>query len=158
MRAVRHAIAIALLAAATCGPAAAQPPSELVAEEQPFVVPSAFSPNLHHVLYSEAWRQRPSLDRNLAALLPEPLSTEGLSAAERQHGPRPWLLRPRARGPNAVIRAREHTTVLAPGGEVPESASHGNTAGCRSSHALYAKYGGGDDRANRESATALLPA
>lgn len=50
--------------------------AELVTKAAPFAVYSAFWPNLHHVLYSEAWRRRPTAENRLAALLPEPLAAE----------------------------------------------------------------------------------
>jgi len=61
----------------------AQEPSELVREQQQLQMYSAFWPNLHHVLWAEAWARRPpSAGPSPAAPLPEPL-TGSLTQAER---------------------------------------------------------------------------
>ena len=53
---------------------AAQPASELALEQRPFALYSAFWPNLHHLLWAEAWARRPSLGAPSAAgPMPEPL-------------------------------------------------------------------------------------
>jgi hypothetical protein len=59
----------------------AQGSTERILEQPPFEVYSAFWPNLHHVLYSEAWRRR-NRTRSLAAFLREPLGGE-LTTDER---------------------------------------------------------------------------
>lgn len=52
----------------------AQSPNELVLEQPPFAVYSAFWPNLHHLLWAEAWVRRPVTNVPTAAgVLPEPL-------------------------------------------------------------------------------------
>jgi hypothetical protein len=60
----------------------AQAPAEVVLEQAPFSVISAFWPNLHHVLWAEAWRRRPPTEENAAGPFPEPL-TAALTAEER---------------------------------------------------------------------------
>ena len=60
---------------------AAQDSTESVSVVPPFEGYSAFWPNLHHVLYSEAWRRRDSV-RSRAAFLPEPLAGD-LTGEER---------------------------------------------------------------------------
>jgi hypothetical protein len=61
----------------------AQDVSELALEQPPFAVYSAFWPNLHHVLWAEAWARRPSSSKpSPAGSLPEPL-TANLAADER---------------------------------------------------------------------------
>jgi hypothetical protein len=62
--------------------AVAQAPAEVVFEQPPFTVLSAFWPNLHHVLWAEAWRRRPPTEENAAGPMPEPL-TASLTADER---------------------------------------------------------------------------
>src|SRR2546426_11650027 len=57
--------------------------SELALEQHPFRLYSAFWPNLHHVLWAEAWARRPSSEKKLAGSLPEPL-TANLNADERR--------------------------------------------------------------------------
>lgn len=61
----------------------AQDPRELVLDQQPFAVYSAFWPNLHHVLWAEAWARRPPSQETAAGALPEPL-TAPLTAEERR--------------------------------------------------------------------------
>jgi hypothetical protein len=61
----------------------AQQARELALEQHPFRLYSAFWPNLHHVLWAEAWARRPSTEEKAAAALPEPL-TGNLSATERR--------------------------------------------------------------------------
>ncbi len=52
----------------------AQSPTELVLERPPFAFYSAFWPNLHHLLWAEAWAARPVTNVPTAAgVLPEPL-------------------------------------------------------------------------------------
>jgi len=61
----------------------AQDVSQIVLEQQPFVVHSAFWPNLHHVLWAEAWARRPSSSEpSPSGSLPEPLKAS-LTADER---------------------------------------------------------------------------
>jgi hypothetical protein len=60
-----------LLAASTI---AAQGPGDLVVDQPPFAVYSAMWPNLHHLLWAEAWAKRPVTSVPTAAgVLPEPL-------------------------------------------------------------------------------------
>ena len=62
---------------------AAQPASELALEQRPFALYSAFWPNLHHLLWAEAWARRPSLGApSPAGPMPEPL-TAPLTPAEK---------------------------------------------------------------------------
>ncbi len=61
----------------------AQDSTEPVLTQQAFAVHSAFWPNLHHVLWAEAWRQRPPSDDYAAGVLPEPLRAD-LTADERR--------------------------------------------------------------------------
>jgi hypothetical protein len=68
------------LAAST---AMAQDVSELALEQHPFRLYSAFWPNLHHVLWADAWARRPSSEEKAAGSLPEPL-TANLTADERR--------------------------------------------------------------------------
>jgi hypothetical protein len=63
--------------------AAAQGVSELAVEQHGFRLYSAFWPNLHHVLWAEAWSRRSSSEEKPAGSLPEPL-TANLTAAERR--------------------------------------------------------------------------
>jgi len=80
MRGRRLAIAAMLTACATV---LAQPAPELALEQRPFAVYSAFWPNLHHLLWAEAWARRPSLGAPSAAgPMPEPL-TAPLTPAEK---------------------------------------------------------------------------
>lgn len=61
----------------------AQPAGELALEQRPFAVYSAFWPNLHHLLWAEAWARRPaSAVPSPAGSLPEPLAGP-LTPAER---------------------------------------------------------------------------
>lgn len=61
----------------------AQNDNELALEQHPFAVYSAFWPNLHHVLWAEAWAKRPSSSEpSPAGALPEPLKAN-LTADER---------------------------------------------------------------------------
>ena len=61
----------------------AQEAGEIALEQPPFVVHSAFWPNLHHVLWAEAWARRPSSGKpSPAGSLPEPLTAD-LTAEER---------------------------------------------------------------------------
>jgi hypothetical protein len=61
----------------------AQQAAELVLEQHPFAVSSAFWPNLHHVLWAEAWARRPAAkEPSPAGKLPEPLQAK-LAADER---------------------------------------------------------------------------
>ena len=56
---------------------------ELVLDQAPFAVYSAFWPNLHHLLWAEAWARRPATAApSPAGSLPEPLSG-ALTAAEK---------------------------------------------------------------------------
>lgn len=74
---------IAGFAFALAMPALGQSASELVLEQKPFAVYSAFWPNLHHVLWAETWARRPSTSgRSPAGAMPEPLTAE-LSPEER---------------------------------------------------------------------------
>lgn len=75
---------IALALALTAAVLAAQDVDELALEQPPFAVYSAFWPNLHHVLWAEAWARRPPSSTRLfpAGKLPEPL-TGNLSPDER---------------------------------------------------------------------------
>jgi hypothetical protein len=61
----------------------AQEPVELVIEQAPFRVYSAFWMNLHDVLWAEAWARRPATAEKEAGTLPEPLNAD-LAASERQ--------------------------------------------------------------------------
>src|SRR5687767_12467348 len=61
----------------------AQDTKELALEQPPFAVHSAFWPNLHHVLWAEAWARRPPSQEKAAGALPEPL-TGDLTAEERR--------------------------------------------------------------------------
>ena len=61
----------------------AQDLNELVLEQHSFRVYSAFWPNLHNVLWAEAWAGRPSSADKAAGSLPEPL-TGNLTAEERK--------------------------------------------------------------------------
>lgn len=61
----------------------AQDSNELVLTQGPFAVHSAFWPNLHHVLWAEAWARRPPSDENAAGVLPDPLRAD-LRADERR--------------------------------------------------------------------------
>lgn len=64
-------------------PALAQGAGDLVLEQKPFAVYSSFWPNLHHVLWAEAWARRPSTgEPSPAGALPEPLAAE-LSPEEK---------------------------------------------------------------------------
>jgi hypothetical protein len=72
---------VALLLSLAVSPLPAQETGELVLEQPPFAVYSAFWPNLHHVLWAEAWARRPAA-RKAAGPLPEPLAGD-LSAEER---------------------------------------------------------------------------
>lgn len=56
---------------------------ELVLDQPPFVVYSAFWPNLHHLLWAEAWARRPSSEEKDAGALPEPL-TAAMTPEERR--------------------------------------------------------------------------
>jgi hypothetical protein len=60
----------------------AQAPADVVREQPPFSVISAFWPNLHHVLWAEAWRRRPPTEESAAGPMPEPLSA-ALTSEER---------------------------------------------------------------------------
>jgi hypothetical protein len=161
MRAVRHAIATTLLAAVTCGRVAAQPPSELVVEQQPFVVYSAFWPNLHHVLYSEAWRQRTNAGQSLAALLPEPLGTERLSPAEQRAWAAAIAYYDRELADQTLLfdLFSVRRALLAAGGALPEfglAPEHRRVLAAAAP--VYEKHWWqAHDRANREWAAALLP-
>lgn len=62
----------------------AQGSKELVRTQPPFAVHSAFWPNLHHVLWAEAWARRPPSEESAAGALPEPLVTAHLTADERR--------------------------------------------------------------------------
>ncbi len=72
-----------LLIALAAPPAVAQDSKELVLNQQPFAVCSAFWPNLHHVLWAEAWARRPPSEETAAGTLPEPLFAE-LTVEERR--------------------------------------------------------------------------
>ena len=61
----------------------AQDSTGLVLTQQAFAVYSAFWPNLHHVLWAEAWGRRPPSEENAAGVLPEPLRAD-LTADERR--------------------------------------------------------------------------
>jgi len=61
----------------------AQDTKELVLNQPPFVVYSAFWPNLHHLLWAEAWARRPPSEEKAAGALPEPLTAD-LTAEERR--------------------------------------------------------------------------
>ena len=61
----------------------AQDSKELVLDQPPFAVYSAFWPNLHHLLWAEAWARRPPSEEKAAGALPEPLTGE-LTAEERR--------------------------------------------------------------------------
>lgn len=61
----------------------AQGSNELVVDQPPFAVHSAFWPNLHHLLWAEAWARRPQSEEKAAGTLPEPLTAE-LTAEERR--------------------------------------------------------------------------
>src|SRR5688500_7738464 len=60
----------------------AQAPADVVLDQPPFSVTSAFWPNLHHVLWAEAWRRRPPTEESAAGPFPEPL-TAPLTPEER---------------------------------------------------------------------------
>jgi hypothetical protein len=62
----------------------AQGSKELVLNQTPFAVHSAFWPNLHHLLWAEAWARRPPSEETAAGALPEPLVTAQLTAEERR--------------------------------------------------------------------------
>jgi hypothetical protein len=62
----------------------AQNATELVLNQPPFEVHSAFWPNLHHVLWAEAWARRAQSEESAAGVLPELLVTADLTADERQ--------------------------------------------------------------------------
>ena len=62
---------------------AAQAPADVVRDQPPFRVVSAFWPNLHHVLWAEAWRRRPPTEESAAGPFPEPL-TAALTADEQR--------------------------------------------------------------------------
>jgi hypothetical protein len=55
-----------------------------VLTQPPFAVHSAFWPNLHHLLWAEAWARRPPSEESAAGTLPEPLVTTHLAADERR--------------------------------------------------------------------------
>lgn len=76
---------LAIMSLAIIAPALmAQDSDELALKQHPFAVHSAFWPNLHHVLWAEAWARRPSSSgRSPAGSLPEPL-TANLTAQERE--------------------------------------------------------------------------
>jgi len=57
--------------------------SEIILEQPPFRAYSAFWPNLHHVLWAEAWARRPPSAEKPAGSLPEPL-TANLTEDERR--------------------------------------------------------------------------
>ena len=61
----------------------AQDTKELVLDQPPFAVYSAFWPNFHHFLWAEAWARRPASEEKAAGALPEPLSAN-LTAEERR--------------------------------------------------------------------------
>ena len=74
--------ALALLLCVTTA-RSADDPKELVATQNHLAFYSPFWPNLHHVLYAEAWRKRGvEAPRSLAGALPEPL-TGDLTPDER---------------------------------------------------------------------------
>jgi hypothetical protein len=83
---LRTALAMtAALALLFCGPTArsADDAKELVATQNQLAFYSSFWPNLHHVLYAEAWRKRGAEPgRSNSGTLPEPL-TGDLTQAER---------------------------------------------------------------------------
>jgi hypothetical protein len=61
----------------------AQGPDELIIQQPPFRVYSAFWMNLHDVLWAEAWARRPASAEKAAGAHPEPLIAD-LTAGERQ--------------------------------------------------------------------------
>lgn len=73
-----------LLIALTTPSLIAQGSKELVLDQPPFAVHSAFWPNLHHLLWAEAWARRPQSEENAAGALPEPLITAELTDEERR--------------------------------------------------------------------------
>jgi hypothetical protein len=74
---------VAAVAAVSTLLAQGVPASDLVLEQPPFSVHSAFWPNLNNVLWAEAWARRPATkDPSPAGALPEPLSGN-LNADER---------------------------------------------------------------------------
>ena len=78
----RNRLAIAATLAASAA-VLAQPAPELALEQRPFAVYSAFWPNLHHLLWAEAWARRPSLGApSPAGPMPEPLKAP-LTPAEK---------------------------------------------------------------------------
>jgi hypothetical protein len=80
MTGLRGGIAILI---ACCATLAAQQAPELVAEQRPFAVYSAMWPNLHHLLWAEAWSRRPSTGApSPAGTLPEPRDA-ALTPAEK---------------------------------------------------------------------------
>lgn len=60
----------------------AQAPADVILDQPPFRLTSAFWPNLHHVLWADAWRRRPPTEENAAGPFPEPL-TAALTPEER---------------------------------------------------------------------------
>jgi hypothetical protein len=56
---------------------------ELVLDQSPFTVYSAFWPNLHHLLWAEAWARRPPSEEKAAGTLLEPLTAD-LTGEERR--------------------------------------------------------------------------
>lgn len=72
-----------LLIALTTPSLIAQGAKELVLDQAPFAVHSAFWPNLHHLLWAEAWARRPQSEDKAAGALPVPLTAE-LTAEERR--------------------------------------------------------------------------
>jgi hypothetical protein len=79
---MKHGLAGLLIVIATPG-LFAQGSKELVLNQPPFVVHSAFWPNLHHLLWAEAWARRSPSEEKAAGVLPEPLTAK-LTAAERR--------------------------------------------------------------------------
>ena len=61
----------------------AQDSKELVLNQPPFAVYGAFWPNLHHLLWAEAWARRPPSEEKAAGALPEPLTAD-MTAEERR--------------------------------------------------------------------------
>ena len=79
---MKSGLAGLLIVLATSG-LTGQDSKERVLNQPPFAVHSAFWPNLHHVLWAEAWGRRPPSQESAAGALPEPLTAE-LTAEERR--------------------------------------------------------------------------
>jgi len=142
--------------------ASAQWPTELVTEELSLRFHSAFWPNLHHVLFAEAWRRDVPPLRSLAGPFKE-LSTTALTADEKAAWERAVAYYERELAAKDLLfdmtMNRIRSAFVASAGNLPDSGlapEHHDVLAAVAP--VYRKHWWpAHDRANREWITAIVP-